>query len=189
MGELQLISGPMMAGKTTELLKRISRYAAIGKKCLYVNSMKDTRGINYSTHNPLYKDILENENITFCTLAYLDHGYMYYELFDVIAIDEGQFFPYLDDVVKNLVEEQNKIVIASGLDLDFERKPFGKIGNLYPFADKVTRLFSFCSECSKQGKLTNALFSHKYTENSEQEDVGGAEKYQPLCRECFVKNN
>jgi len=189
MSQLQVITGPMMAGKTTELLKRLLRYSSIGKKCLYVNSILDTRGETYSTHNPIYKEVFENENITFFSTKLLDHGYIYYEYFDVIAIDEAQFFTYLKDIVVHMVDDMKKIVIVSGLDLDFKRNKFGEINELIPFADKTTKLFSYCMECSKIGKVTNALFTHKTVEGDSEIDVGGSEKYKPLCRECFISSN
>lgn len=53
--------------------------------------------------------------------------------FDVIGIDEGQFFP---DVVEFCEEaaNQGKIVVIAALDGTFERKAFGNIINLIPMA-------------------------------------------------------
>ena len=45
-GSLELIIGPMFAGKSTELLRRMNRHQHSGKSCLYVKYKEDTR---YST--------------------------------------------------------------------------------------------------------------------------------------------
>ena len=42
-GMLELIIGPMFAGKSTELLRRVKRHAISGKSCLYVKYAADTR--------------------------------------------------------------------------------------------------------------------------------------------------
>ena len=55
---LEIIIGPMFSGKTTELLRELTGYNAINKKCIYVNSSLDTReDNNFSTHNPLIKGL------------------------------------------------------------------------------------------------------------------------------------
>jgi thymidine kinase len=42
-GSLEMIIGPMFAGKSTELLRRMDRHRFSGKKCLYVKYAEDTR--------------------------------------------------------------------------------------------------------------------------------------------------
>lgn len=40
-GSLEMILGPMFAGKSTELLRRMQRHEISGKKCLYVKYTGD----------------------------------------------------------------------------------------------------------------------------------------------------
>ena len=42
-GHIQLILGPMFAGKTTELIRRLNRYKIAQKKVLFIKYKKDTR--------------------------------------------------------------------------------------------------------------------------------------------------
>jgi len=42
-GSIELIIGPMFAGKSTELLRRVQRHAISGKSCLYIKYSADTR--------------------------------------------------------------------------------------------------------------------------------------------------
>lgn len=53
--------------------------------------------------------------------------------YDVVGIDEGQFF---EDIVEIAEELANRgvVVIIAALDSTFQRKPFGNIINLVPLA-------------------------------------------------------
>jgi thymidine kinase len=55
------------------------------------------------------------------------------EGYDVIGVDEGQFFQEIVEFCE-LLANQGKTVVVSALDGTFERKPFGNIINLIPLA-------------------------------------------------------
>ena len=104
--------------------------------------------------------------------------------FDVIAIDEGQFFT---DIVEHCQKwsDQGKIVIVAALDATFERKPFGSICQLVALAENVKKLTAVCLNCSGE-----ALFTHKHcNKTGEINDIGGLDKYIPVCRSCFIELN
>jgi thymidine kinase len=42
-GRIELIMGPMFAGKSTELLRRVKRHEIAGKKCLNIKYIEDAR--------------------------------------------------------------------------------------------------------------------------------------------------
>lgn len=42
-GRIELIIGPMFAGKSTELLRRVKRHEIAGSKCLRIKYADDTR--------------------------------------------------------------------------------------------------------------------------------------------------
>ena len=42
-GSLEIIIGPMFAGKSTELLRRVDRHRHSGKRCLYIKYSGDVR--------------------------------------------------------------------------------------------------------------------------------------------------
>ena len=67
--------------------------------------------------------------------------------YDVVGIDEGQFFP---DVVEFCDGAANlgKTVVVAALDGTFERKPFGNIVSLIPLAEKVSKLSAVCVYCT-----------------------------------------
>lgn len=99
--------------------------------------------------------------------------------FDVIGIDEGQFFP---DIVPFCEDMANggKVVIVAALDGTFQRKGFGSILELVPLAESVTKLTAVCMMCYADGS-----FSKRIGSETAVEVIGGADKYVAVCRACF----
>lgn len=56
-GRIELIMGPMFAGKSTELLRRVKRLEISGKKCLSIKYAADTRysADSISTHDQIIR--------------------------------------------------------------------------------------------------------------------------------------
>ena len=102
-----------------------------------------------------------------------------YKGFDVIGIDEGQFFPDLNEFCERAANE-GKVVIVAALDGTFERKPFGAVCNLIPLAEHVEKLTAVC-------RLTggDASFSRRLGSETAVELIGGAEAYIPVSRRGF----
>lgn len=176
MGCLSLIIGCMFSQKTTELLRRIRRYESIGYRVLVLNYIDDNRYGKYSitshdtdTHEA--RSISKLEDIAPLVSS---------EDYDVIVIDEGQFFPDLYKYISSWCDHLNIHVIVAGLNGDSDRKPFGELLQLMPLAEEITYLSAYCGVCSDG---TPACFS-KFTkgEKDEQIDIGGSDKYIPVCR-------
>ncbi len=172
---------------TTELLRRITIESEIGMKVLYINNSLDTRSPgSFSSHNPMigsYK-LSGIDTIYGKTLKDIENKINVSD-YDVIGIDEGQFFPDIDTCAVEWVNEKNIHVIVAGLTSDCEKKPFGKISLLEPDADTYTKLTSFCKECAKEKKRVKAIFTYRFSESENQTDVGGKDKYSALCRGCY----
>eukprot|EP01117_Protostelium_nocturnum_P009704 TRINITY_DN3469_c0_g1_i1.p1 TRINITY_DN3469_c0_g1~~TRINITY_DN3469_c0_g1_i1.p1 ORF type:complete len:214 (+),score=70.72 TRINITY_DN3469_c0_g1_i1:115-756(+) len=174
-GQIQLIFGPMFSGKTTELLRRIRRETIANRKCLVVKFKKDNRYSEdcMSTHDKqMWKAVpaMKLEDVESQALNY-----------EVIGIDEGQFF---SDVVPFCEKMANagKIVIVASLDGTFQRKSFGDVLNLVPLAESIQKLSAVCSSCYK-----DAHFTRRITNETQVEVIGGAESYVSVCRACFYK--
>ena len=184
-GKLDIIVGCMFSGKSTELLKRLLIASELGLKVLYINHTFDTRSEHiFSTHHPFLVP-KNHDNIDFISLKSLKG--IRKEEYDVIGIDEAQFFDnYLQEFCKVHVEIYNRHVIVSGLDADSKREKFGYILDLIPLADSIKKLRSYCYDCGP--KKNKALFSYKYSVDDTQVVVGGKDKYKPLCRKCYLKS-
>ena len=87
-GSIDMIIGPMFSGKTTELMKRVRRHLAATRKCLLIKYKGDIRygqEAVLSTHDQLH---MAAKSVA--TLGEVENAVWHY---DVVAIDEGQFFP------------------------------------------------------------------------------------------------
>ena len=179
---LDLVLGPMWAGKSSYIIGKIRRYRAIGWDVLVVaNPLDDRYGIHMvSSHDQEQVSALALANLS--TVFSLDQ----YAKAKLLVIEEAQFFTGLYDFVKTAVERDGKHVVCVGLDGDANRKPFGEILQLIPLCDNVEKIKSLCSEC-KDG--TPALFSHRLTPSESQIQVGAEDTYTPLCRKHFLAKN
>lgn len=81
--------------------------------------------------------------------------------YDVIGIDEAQFF---DDGIVNVCNQlayNGMRVIVAGLDMDYLGKPFGPMPKLLSIADEVTKVHAICVKCGSL--LTPAIASSRTT--------------------------
>uniref|UniRef100_A0A6C0ELE2 thymidine kinase n=1 Tax=viral metagenome TaxID=1070528 RepID=A0A6C0ELE2_9ZZZZ len=178
---IDLIIGPMYAGKTVELTRRLTIYNEMGMKVLYVNSKKDDRSSDdFSTHNEMLGKLI------YQTMKVESLSEVPVDLYEVIGIDEAQLFSDLYRYVLNWVEKRDKIVIVSGLNGDFRRQPFGEIVDLVPCCESVTKLSPFCTICkSKHNIIRAANFTKRIVSDQTTILIGGKEAYIPVCRKCF----
>ena len=176
-GKLNLIIGPMFSGKSTLLLTRYRRYKIAGINCLLIKYAKDNR---YERNESMIvtHDKLSYRAVACIRLADLDQ---YINNFDVICIDEIQFYPdaaaYCDKWAN-----RGKIVEACGLSGDYRRKPFEQISQLIPMADDVEHVKAVCRESG-----LDAPFSKRISAEEEQEVIGGEDKYMAVSRGIFFE--
>lgn len=180
-GRLDVITGPMFAGKSTELLRRIRRLEHAGRKCVVVKWSGDRR---YGHEELLVThDFHKREAITTDEIRQVVDDPRVLGA-DVVGIDEGQFF---GDIVESSarIVELNKVVIVSCLDGTFEQEPFPNIARLLSKADTVTKFSAVCGLCKEDAPFTKIRGGvHPETKHIL---VGGAEMYIPVCRRCCGK--
>lgn len=177
---LELLVGPMFAGKSSYLLSIIRRYKSINHPILILTSALDTRYQSDAIHSHNHESF---PALAVSELKYVSQKKEYSEA-KMIIVEESQFFEDLVSFVLQAVEKDMKHVIVVGLDGDSERRPFGQILRLVPYCDKITKLTSFCSKC---GDGTPALFTHRKTNEQSVISVGTASQYEPLCRKHFLE--
>lgn len=186
---LQLILGPMFAGKSSELLGTIRKYSAIQWPILVITHSSDTRYVTATQANP---EIVSHDAQRHPALATSDLNSLLentdFQSARLVIIEEAQFFQGLKDFVLHAVETCNKDVICVGLDGDTNRKPFGELLELIPFCDSVVKRHAFCRRCTNAP--TPAIFTFcSGTEKNTQVLVGGSETYEPLCRKHYLDPN
>jgi len=180
-GTLELIIGPMYAGKSTELIRIINRFKCLKKSILVINHILNNRysSSNLTTHN---NEIIEN-CIVVVKLKEIEDNYKnIFENIDVIVIEELQFFDDAYYYITKWCDENGKYVVCAGLDGDFERKPFGDVLRLIPHAEKITKLNALCVKC---GDGTPAIFSKRIITDNNKTLVGSSEYYTACCRKHY----
>ncbi|KAH9621243.1 hypothetical protein KSS87_015386 [Heliosperma pusillum] len=179
-GEIHVIVGPMFAGKTTALLRRVTSETTNGRKVAMIKSSKDNR---YAKDSVVTHDGAKFPCWALPDLASFKEkfGLEEYNQLDVIGIDEAQFFEDLYEFCCIAAENDGKIVVVAGLDGDYLRRSFGSVLDVIPLADTVTKLTARCELCGKR-----AFFTLRKTEETKTELIGGAESYMPVCRLHYV---
>jgi len=183
---LDIIIGPMFAGKSSELIRRLHIYKKIGFNCLYINSNLDNRSTtHFSTHNPILTKKLDFDSIK---VDNIEKFFDKIQEYDIIGIDESQLFKNLKKNVMYIVETLKKKVIISGLNGDFNRNKFGEIIDLIPFCDDITKLTPFCLLCSQNNNIIKpGLFSKRTVSSDKTILIGDDNAYIPVCRQCYIK--
>ena len=180
---LDVIIGPMYSGKSTELIRRLSIFAEMGFKVLYANSKIDNRSDkDFSTHSSFIKSLGKINSMKIENIDEIENEY------DVIGIDESQFFGNLKTFVTTFVETHNRKIIVTGLNGDYLRRPFGEVNDLIPLCDTITKLNPFCKLCIDRDRtVCNAIFTKRITCDTDIVLVGSKDMYIPTCRECYLK--
>ena len=180
-GSLELIIGPMFSGKTTELMRRIKRHMVIGNNPLIINSIKDVRcDAEIKSHDNSVLSAIKVDTLSEVETM----SNIYLSDYQVVAIDESQFFTDLPNFVVNTLLKRYKLhVIVSGLNGDFKQQLFGEILNLIPHAERVDLLNGLCTVCSDG---TPGCYSSRITNSNYQTLVGGKESYNCVCRKHLM---
>lgn len=181
MGHLSLLIGCMFAQKTTELLRRIRRYQSIGYDVLVINYVADTR---YGKECIASHDKETQQAICVHRLHEVD-SFVRSNDYQVIVIDEGQFFPDLYEYVTAWADSLPVHIVIAGLDGTSDRKPFGDMLRLIPHAEEVERLTAFCSVCRDGTIATYSQYLGVVIEDGIV--IGGAESYRPVCRKHYLE--
>jgi thymidine kinase len=182
-GFLEVITGPMFAGKTSELIKRIERQAYAKRKVALFKPSIDDR---YSrsdvvAHNGLryraYVVPTSEEGVGSIVELTKKEG------FEVIGVDEVQFFPMGIVAALNELADDGVYVIASGLNLDFKAEPFPVMKELLVRADNIVYLTAVCTVCGRPATRSQRLIDGKPApRDSPVIMVGGKESYEARCR-------
>ena len=181
-GSIEMITGPMFAGKSEELLRRINRLKYAKKKYLVFkpsidNRYSETEVVSHNKRSSKAIAISKSEDI-----------YQYYTNdIDVVCIDEIQFF---DEGIIKIIDDlanDGKRVICAGLDCDFKGDPFPISATILAKAEYVTKLTAICCVCGREATMTQRLINGVPASRKDPVVlVGASESYEARCRHCHV---
>jgi thymidine kinase len=177
----ELILGPMFAGKSSAIQSIVRRHRALGWEVFVVTHTLDTR---YSVEPAIvnHDRVVLPAQATGHLMPCLDDA-QYVES-RLVVVEEGQFFPDLVPFVMHAVETDGKHVVVAGLDGDANRRPFGRILDLMPICDRVTKMTALCKQCA-DGTPAIFTYDNQSSLESEQIQVGGEDRYSALCRKHY----
>lgn len=181
-GRVEVIAGPMFAGKTEELLRRVRRASIAGRRVVIVSHALDTRagGQRVASHAGL-----DAPSRKVASAAEIEAA-VGTEAPDMLAIDEAHFFgPDLVPVVRDLAG-RGLVVVIAGLDVTFTGQPFEPLPSLMALAERVDKLTAICVVCGADAIYhTRVVTTPSADPRLVTENVGGLETYQARCRRHF----
>ena len=178
-GWLEVICGPMFSGKSEEMIRRLRRAEIAGQRVVIFKPQIDDRydAVDVVSHAGARMRAVPVSSVS----EVVEHA----KGFDVIGIDEVQFFePVIVSRALELADGGARVVVA-GLDQDFRRLPFGPIPDLLSYAEFVDKLQAVCHRCGGPATTTQRLVDGQPAPYSgETVLVGAAEQYEARCRDC-----
>jgi thymidine kinase len=108
--------------------------------------------------------------------------------YKVIAIDEVMFFG--EELLKtiDIFRKKGKMILASGLDLDFKAEPFGIMPKILAFADDVIKTHGTCEYkgCSDLANRTQRLINNEPAHYNEPLiSIEGSENFESYECRCL----
>ena len=181
-GWIEVICGPMFAGKTEELIRRVKRMDFAKKKYVIFKPSIDDR---YSISEVVSHNKRKVSAISVSSSCEFDKHIT--DDVEAVIIDEVQFFD--EAVIEKSRELANKgmRVICAGLDCDFRGNPFNIVAQMLAMAEKITKLTAICVCCGEEATKTQRIINGmpaKYDDPTIL--VGEKESYEPRCRKCHV---
>ena len=182
-GLVEVVCGPMFAGKTEELIRRIKRLDYAKISYLVFKPLIDDR---YNGYNLLVSH--NKQKVKAISVQHAQEINKYLQKLEVkpevIIIDEAQFFD--DNIIKvvdNLADEGYRVIVG-GLDRDFRGEPFGPMPGLLAIAEFVTKLHAVCVKSGKPATRTQRIINEQPASyNDPILLVGAKESYEPRSRQ------
>lgn len=180
-GFIFLITGPMFSGKTTAFINILNLIKIkTDYKIQVFKPVIDTRYAKNKVinHNKISIDC---QNITtssrFSEQINKDTK--------IVAIDEIQFLD--EGIISHLekLRDEGKIIILTGLNLDFKRESFNLMPELLSIADYIEKLSSICAVCGNPATLTQRIVNGEPAHYRDEIIlIGESDYYESRCRDC-----
>jgi thymidine kinase len=190
MAKLYFNYSSMNAGKSTALLQANHNYLERGMKTKMFTFSGDNRyeenkivsriGISadansFSEATDLFQNLIEDKEL---------------KKIQCVLIDEAQFLKKKQVAqLGRIVDELDIAVLAFGIRTDFQGELFEGSKYLLAWADNLKEIKTVCW-CGRKATMVVRLDSKgNILSEGQQLEIGGNEKYVPLCRAHFNKKN
>ena len=180
-GRLVVITGPMFSQKSTTTRALYNKYIALSNKIkpkpyVWLKPELDSRKKGFTqTHD---NDLIEAEAIS---AERPDTFLNKISVYNVVAIDEAQFFSERIIYVLHELLRNGTLVIVNGLKLTANRSLFGSMHHILVEADEIYNLKSVCNACET---VDTATRTKSFNSNQPSVRIGGKEQYYAVCPTC-----
>lgn len=207
-GRLEVIAGPMFAGKSEELLRRVRRARIARRGVLVVSHSLDARrGLGRVTSHSGQGVPSHTVSDAAEILALLDAepgagadadagaGAGGETRTELVAVDEAQFFGAGLVPVASELARRGLVVVVAGLSVTFDGQPFSPLPELMALAESVEKLTAVCSVCGADAAFHVRVpgappVTGAAADTGDAGDalvpvaahVGGSESYEARCR-------
>ena len=184
-GWIEVICGPMFAGKSEELIRRVKTLSYAHQKIVAFKPAIDNRydkSAIASHDGEKYQAFAIKSAEDILPLVESD--------VQVVAIDEVQFFKdSIVSICESLADRGVRVIVA-GLDTDFRGEPFGVMPLLLARAEFVTKLSAACTVCGCAATRTQRLVDGKPANYDDPIIlVGAKESYEARCIKHHIVPN
>ncbi|QVL33435.1 thymidine kinase [Telmatocola sphagniphila] len=184
MAKLYFYYSTMNAGKSTSLLQAAYNYAERGMRTHIFTAMIDIRSQGrIASRIGIAADARQfNSETNFWEICTSDPSHC-------VLIDEAQFLTR-EQVrqLSRIVDETNVPVMCYGLRTDFRGELFPGSATLLAWADTLAELKTICC-CGKKATMVVRVSASGAVERiGQQVEIGGNERYVPLCRRHFFES-
>ena len=179
-GWIEVVTGTMFAGKSTELIRRLDTLDRAKEKIQVFSPAVDNRygTKSISNHNGSVWPAEDVKNADDLLSKVKDDT-------KVVVVDEIQFFDFkIIQVLEKLANSGIRVIVA-GLTADFRGQPFITTMHIIARAEFITKLEAVCAKCKGPGTRVQRITNGKpASANEETFNVKGSEAYESRCRHC-----
>ena len=189
MAKLFFKYGTVFSAKSLNLIATAHNYETQGKKVLLMIPAMDTRSAgSISTRAGFKMDaelIHDDSNALEIFEAHLEK----HDQMDCVLVDEAQMLKrHHIDELREIVRKHNTPVICYGLRVSYTTELFEASERLFALADKLEEIKTICWYCASKATHNLKLVDGVPTYEGNPIDIGGLEKYVPVCYDCFAEH-
>lgn len=187
MAKLFFKYGTVFSAKSLNLIATAHNYETQGKKVLLMIPALDTRSAGNISSRAGFKmeaELLHRDtNAVDVYEAHLAQK----EKIDCVLVDEAQMLQskHIDEL-REIVVKYNTPVICYGLRVSYTLELFEASKRLFELADKLEEIKTICWYCASKATHNLKLVDGKPEYKGNPIDIGGLEKYVPVCYNCYV---
>lgn len=188
MAKLFFKYGTVFSAKSLNLIATAHNYETQGKKVLLLIPIIDTRSDGFISTRAGFKMKAEGISPETNIMEVFEAHLKVKEKIDCVLVDECQMFTEEHiNQMRQIVCTYDTPVICYGLRVSYTSELFIASKRLFELADKLEEIKTICWYCKSKATHNLKLVEGKPVYQGNRIDIGGLEKYVPVCYQCYEK--